>query len=94
MADEPKTILADDEAKVGFPGDGGVKHDQHAHHGLAERVRHSISVQSIDENSKEGQIFSMTDIDPALDAKMRLVNNVSFRCLRLPFHGCVVTSSC
>jgi len=47
------------------------------HAGLGERVRHSISVQSMDENTKEGQIFSMNDIDPALDAKMRLVNNVS-----------------
>ena len=46
------------------------------HGGFAERVRHSISVQSIDGNTKEGQIFSMNDVDPALDAKMRLVNNV------------------
>lgn len=47
------------------------------HVGFGERVRHSISVQSMDENTKEGQIFSMNDVDPALDAKMRLVNNVS-----------------
>lgn len=47
------------------------------HAGLGERVRHSISVQSIDETTREGQIFSMNDVDPALDAKMRLVNNVS-----------------
>jgi hypothetical protein len=47
------------------------------HAGFGERVRHSISAQSIDENTKEGQIFSMNDVDPALDAKMRLVNNVS-----------------
>jgi hypothetical protein len=84
MADEPKTIMTDDEAKAGYAGDEGVKHDHPAHHGLAERVRHSISVQSIDENTKEGQIFSMNDVDPALDAKMRLVNNVSFGCLWLP----------
>lgn len=34
-------------------------------------------VVSGDTNAIEGQLFSMNDIDPALDAKMRLVNNVS-----------------
>lgn len=34
-------------------------------------------VISGDTNAIEGQLFSMNDIDPALDAKMRLVNNVS-----------------
>lgn len=29
-----------------------------------------------DTNAIEGQLFSMNDLDPALDAKMRLVNNV------------------
>ena len=66
MAEQSKNIITDEE----------VKHEHHGHHGFAERVRHSISVQSIDENTKEGQIFSMTDVDPALDAKMRLVNHV------------------
>lgn len=28
-----------------------------------------------DSNAVEGQLFSMNDLDPALDAKMRLVNN-------------------
>lgn len=46
------------------------------HPSFSERVRHSISVQSIDESSVEGQIFSMNSVDPALDKKMRLVNNV------------------
>ncbi|KAH0832767.1 hypothetical protein FOPE_01468 [Fonsecaea pedrosoi] len=51
-----------------------VRH--HHQHSLSERVRHSISVQSLDENTVEGQIFSMNDVDPALDKKMRLVNDV------------------
>lgn len=52
-------------------------HGKEVHHGgFGERVRHSVSSQGIDENTKEGQIFSMNDVDPALDAKMRLVNNV------------------
>lgn len=41
---------------------------------MAQRFRHSISGE--DKSSIEGQLFSMNDIDPALDAKMRLVNNV------------------
>lgn len=36
-------------------------------------------VSGHDVNAIEGQIFSMNDIDPALDGKMRLVNNVSGR---------------
>jgi hypothetical protein len=46
------------------------------HHTFGQRVRNSISVQSIDENTVEGQIFSMNDVDPVLDKKMRLVNDV------------------
>lgn len=42
------------------------------------RRRSSLGgVISGDTNAIEGQLFSMNDIDPALDAKMRLVNNVS-----------------
>ncbi|KAK5467856.1 Filamentous Growth Regulator [Exophiala xenobiotica] len=75
MSDDPKKIVAGDaEAGNGYTGDIAAKHE-HDHHGLASRVRNSISVSSIDEDTKEGQIFSMHDIDPALDAKMRLVNN-------------------
>ena len=44
--------------------------------GFAKRARHSISGQGAIDAVQEGQIFSMTDIDPALDAKMRLVNQV------------------
>lgn len=42
---------------------------------FAKRVRHSISGVD-DASSIEGQLFSMNDVDPAMDAKMRLVNNV------------------
>lgn len=45
-----------------------------------ERRRRSSfgSVVSGDTNAIEGQLFSMNDVDPALDAKMRLVNHVGF----------------
>jgi hypothetical protein len=43
-----------------------------------DRRRSSLGgVVAGDSNAIEGQLFSMNDIDPALDAKMRLVNNVS-----------------
>ena len=43
------------------------------------RFRSSISVQHVSEDTiKEGQVYSMNDIDPALDAKLRLVNQVRF----------------
>jgi len=35
------------------------------------------SFGGVDAKAIEGQMFSMHDIDPALDSKMRLVNNVS-----------------
>ena len=42
------------------------------------KLRGSISVQHVSEDAvKEGQVYSMNDVDPALDAKMRLVNQVS-----------------
>lgn len=72
---DSKQIIDTEEGKEAY--DTGVVGKEVHHGGLGERVRHSISAQSMDENSKEGQIFSMNDVDPALDAKMRLVNNVS-----------------
>lgn len=65
MAEEPKHIVDVEDGK-----------NEH-HAGFGERVRNSISSHSMDENTREGQIFSMNDVDPALDAKMRLVNKVS-----------------
>lgn len=41
-----------------------------------EKIRSSISVQHTPEDAVEGQIFSMNDVDPVLDHKMRLVNQV------------------
>lgn len=57
--------------------------DKVAHHGdiekgedgLAKRIRHSFSATG-DEAAIEGQLFSMSAVDPALDAKMKLVNDV------------------
>lgn len=44
-----------------------------------ERRRSSIAdALGSDLNAVEGQLFSMNDVDPALDKKMRLVNNVSY----------------
>jgi hypothetical protein len=43
---------------------------------VGEKVRGSISLGGADERAIEGQVFSMNDVDPALDAKMRLVNQV------------------
>ncbi len=43
---------------------------------VGEFVRHSIAVEKVDEQSIEGQMFSMNDVDPVLDMKMRLVNDV------------------
>ncbi|KAK4938606.1 Filamentous Growth Regulator [Elasticomyces elasticus] len=69
MSEDPKMVMTDKEVSTGAV----PKHDQH-HGGLAERVRHSISAQSVDESTVEGQVFSMNAVDPALDKKMRLVN--------------------
>lgn len=55
-------------------GDNNTKHAKHDVDIIGERVRHSIG--STDRDVQEGQIFSMLDVDPALDAKMRLVNQV------------------
>lgn len=54
------------------------------HHGLADRV-HRLSVTSIDPSTKEGQMYSMNDVDPVLDMKMRLVNEVRDLLLRQCF---------
>lgn len=36
-----------------------------------------FSVATIDEDAREGQLYSMGEIDPALDAKMHILNSVS-----------------
>jgi hypothetical protein len=43
---------------------------------VTSKVRGSLSVQHIPEDAIEGQVFSMNDVDPVLDAKMRIVNQV------------------
>lgn len=75
--------VADGEKETAAHGDfekarlsiGSEKH----HHDLAYRIRQSVSGQDVDD-IQEGQVFSMSDIDPALDAKMRLVNQVRRHC--------------
>lgn len=52
--------------------------DQHGRRSSAgEKVRSSISIHHDQDGAIEGQVFSMNDVDPALDAKMRLVNQVA-----------------
>ena len=51
--------------------------DQEHHVGFAGKLRASISHTSVDGDAKEGQIFSMNEVDAVLDAKMRLLNRVS-----------------
>ena len=45
---------------------------------FAAKVHRQLSVTSLndDDSTKEGQLYSMVGIDPALDAKMHIVNNV------------------
>jgi hypothetical protein len=43
---------------------------------VSGKIRSSISVQHDLGDAVEGQVFSMNDVDPALDKKMRLVNQV------------------
>lgn len=63
------------EKQVYVTRDGDVERNSDE---KVSRRRSSLGgVVSGDANAIEGQLFSMNDIDPALDAKMRLVNNVS-----------------
>ena len=53
--------------------------EYHGNEKAGGRRRSSLAAFTAgDVNAIEGQLFSMNDIDPALDKKMRLVNNVSF----------------
>lgn len=66
------------EKEVYVTRDGDVERNSDE---KVNRRRSSLGgVISGDTNAIEGQLFSMNDIDPALDAKMRLVNNVSIEC--------------
>ena len=49
---------------------------EHRRSSIKGNLRGSISVQHIPEDAIEGQVFSMNDVDPAMDKKMRLVNQV------------------
>ena len=52
------------------------KHERRS--SVGGRLRGSISVQHVSEDAiKQGQIYCMNDVDPILDDKMRLVNQVS-----------------
>jgi hypothetical protein len=40
----------------------------------------SVTFLNDDDSTIEGQLFSMVDVDPALDAKMHIVNDVNRPC--------------
>ena len=58
-------------------GDPGYN-DPKRRESFAAKIQRQLSVTSLndDESTTEGQLFSMIDVDPALDAKMHIVNNV------------------
>jgi hypothetical protein len=73
--------LSDDKVIHGDPEYGDEKRKD----SFAAKVHRQLSVTSLDDGStKDGQLFSMVDVDPALDAKMHIVNNVCK--LRLLFY--------
>ena len=74
IADEK---IADEKIADGNP----IYSDSKRKESFAAKVQRQLSVTSLndDESTKEGQLFSMVEIDPALDAKMHIVNNVCAR---------------
>lgn len=74
IGDEKKPTAATDIEKHGeFNGAGHERRRS----SVTNQFRGSLSVQHAPEDAIEGQIFSMNDVDPVLDAKMRLVNQVN-----------------
>jgi hypothetical protein len=71
--DEKKVPAASDLEKHGGPGYAVPEGRRGS---VGRGIRGSLSVQQIQSDAIEGQVFSMNDVDPALDAKMRLVNQV------------------
>lgn len=53
------------------------KQDEQHTNTFKEKVHHAISAQEHGEQgTKDHQVFSIIDIDPAMDKKMRLLNQV------------------
>ena len=76
MSKEIKDVSASpDIEKHGYDGVSNTGADVRKG-SITGKFRQSLSVQHIQEDSIEGQVFSMTDVDPVLDAKMRIVNDV------------------
>lgn len=77
-----ESLEADKEVRKGSSELDGGKEARKGSYDLDDRRRSSVvagrarmmSVQHETHDIQEGQVFSMNDIDPALDAKMRLVN--------------------
>jgi hypothetical protein len=63
---------------MSFSGNKLAQGDPERKDSFKSKVQRQFSVTSLndDDSTKEGQLFSMVDVDPALDAKMHIVNNV------------------
>src|SRR6059058_1866901 len=70
--------LSDNKVIHGDPEYGDPEYgDKRRKDSFTAKVQRQLSVTSLDDGStKDGQLFSMVDVDPALDAKMHIVNNV------------------
>ena len=69
-------VLAETEKKV-VVNSQGHDYDSDEKIGGGRRKSSLAAFTAGDHNAIEGQLFSMNDVDPALDKKMRIVNNVS-----------------
>lgn len=63
-----------DEKEVAMSGNHDVERHSDEKHDARRRSTIAGVLHGGDDKAIEGQMFSMHDIDPALDAKMRLVN--------------------
>ena len=74
-AEEKMPTATQDLEKHGSNGDNYPSDRRRS--SVQGRFRSSIAVEHMPEGAVEGQVFSMNAVDPALDKKMRLVNQVA-----------------
>ena len=83
MADEKMVVSKGDSPYVDSKSDPEkqvyVNDGTHRRSSVTQRTLNQLALHRIedDESTKEGQLYSMNDVDPAMDAKMRLVNEVT-----------------
>ena len=56
--------------------DPNVDYEKGRSTSITQKVARQLSVTADDGSTKDGQLYSMTNIDPALDAKMNIINDV------------------